>query len=308
MARKTLPAPADSRRIAERPAANVPDDLDWKADASERRNAERIDLIDRLLTEHAPDLAAPLDKCNQPVRLVCVCCGETKETTTRCMLRYCPACAPAVTARRMARWAPVIDRIKWPLFVTLTIPNSEDPESLRALRGHWSKFRRRKIMRERVAGGIATFEVTNKGKGWHPHIHAVADCKWLSLHVPEPTRRDSRDVIAEKCRLAQAEMSAAWATQIRNPIAFVWIRRVAGQGMPREILKYAVKGSDLLASPEPIAPMLRVLRQTRTLSGWGNLHPLPSPDADETPEVECPECHSVKSFVPSDVLSRIIRS
>lgn len=224
------------------------------------------------------------------------------------MVRYCPACAPAVTARRMSRWQIPIERIRWPLFITLTIPNSEDPDSLRTLRKHWAKFRRRKIMRQQVKGGIATFEVTNKGRGWHPHLHAVADCEWLAIHVPKPTRRDSADVIAEKCKLAQEELSAAWAHQIGNVDGIVWVRRVSGKGIPSEILKYAVKGSDLLASPVPIAPMLYALKATRTLSGWGTLFPLPSPDADESPLAECPDCHSVKSYLPQDIINRIIRS
>lgn len=231
------------------------------------------------------------------------------------MVRYCPACAPAVTARRMARWQVPISKIQWPLFVTLTIPNSEDPQSLRDLRKHWSKFRRRKIIASRVKGGVATFEVTHKGRGWHPHLHAVMDCEWLAIHVPAPRMfgsragpKDSAEVIAEKCRLAQEELSKAWAYQIKSPDGIVWIRRVHGNGMPSEILKYAVKGSDLIASPVPIAPMLYALKATRTLSGWGSLFPLPSPDADETPVAECPDCHSTKTFLPIDVINRIIRS
>lgn len=285
----------------------MPTERNETNDARARRHAERIRIIERLQSELAGDLAAPLDKCGQPFRLVCTCCGSTKDAETRCMVRYCPACAPAVTARRMARWAPAIASLQWPLFITLTIPNSEDPDSLRKLRGHWSKFRRRKLIRDRIAGGIATFEITNKGNGWHPHLHAVADCEWLSLHVPAPTRRDSPDVIAQKCQLAQAELSALWAEQIRTKEGIVWVRRVHGAGIPIEILKYAVKGSDLLESPDPIAPMLRVLKATRTLSGWGSLHPLPSPDADETPAAECPDCHNVSSYLPADVVARTTR-
>jgi hypothetical protein len=224
------------------------------------------------------------------------------------MVRYCPACAPAVTARRMERWATPISRIRWPLFITLTIPNSEDPNSLRALRKHWAKFRRRKIIASQVKGGIATFEVTHKGRGWHPHLHAVADCEWLAIHVPKPTRRDSREVVAEKCQLAQQELSKAWAHQIGNADGIVWVKRVHGNGIPAEILKYAVKGSDLINSPVPISPMLYALKATRTLSGWGSLFPLPSPDADETPLAECPDCHATKSYLPQDVINRIIRS
>lgn len=308
MAQKTTPEQVGTRPTAGQPAANVPTEPAKPNASRESRSAERTALIERLLRELAPDLAAPLDKCGMPLRLTCTCCGSTKASETRCMVRYCPACAPAVTARRIARWQAPIQAIRWPLFITLTIPNSEDPEQLRALRHHWSKFRRRKLMRDRVVGGVATFEVTNRGNGWHPHLHAVADCEWLALHVPPPRPRDSSDVKRQKCDLARAELSAAWAHQIGNPTAIVLAKRVAGNGIPTEILKYAVKGSDLLASPDPIAPMLRVLKATRTLSGWGSMHPLPSPDADDTPLAECPDCHAVKSFLPTDVINRIMRS
>lgn len=149
---------------------------------------------------------------------------------------------------------------------------------------------------------MAGFEVTNKGNGWHPHIHAVMDCRWLSLHVPEPTGYDSRAVAKEKCRLAQLEVSSLWAQQISEPGAVVWISRVTSGNIAGEVLKYAAKGSELIASPDPIAPMLRVIAGTRMLSGWGSLHPLPSPDEEEGPGVTCESCGSEKSFLPNDII------
>lgn len=268
-----------------------------------RREAEAIRerIIARLNDEGADDLARPLAGCGQPYHLTCTNCGGVHVVETHCRSRWCPACAPLVSAERHARWAAAIGKLEWPLFITLTIPNSEDPAALRALRAAWGKFRRRKIFARNVRGGVATFEVTNKGNGWHPHIHAVADCRWLAIHTPEPRPSDRAEVKAEKCRRAQEELTAAWSDLIGVPWSSVFVRRVHGNGIAAEILKYAVKGSELAESPDPIAPMLRVIKQTRTLSGWGSLHPLPSPDEDQGPCVACEDCGAIKSFVPSEI-------
>ena len=268
---------------------------------------QRLQLAERFRREGADDLASQLEACESTLKLTCVCCGEQKEATTHCNKRWCPVCAPLVAARRCTRWMHAIEQLEWPLFVTLTIPNSEDPETLRELRGHWSKFRRRKIWKERVKGGVGAFEVTNKGNGWHPHIHSVIDCEWLSIHVPPPQKWESRAVKKQKYELAQKELSRAWAEQIGSEHGIVWVRRVYGVGVVKEVLKYSVKGDELLGSPEPVVPLVRVLQKTRTLSGFGSLHPLPSPENEEEFSVECEECGSTKCFVPNQVLEYIIR-
>ena len=161
-------------------------------------------------------------------------------------------------------------------------------------------------MREKIKGGVATFEITNKGNGWHPHIHAVADCRWLSIHTPEPLRTDSAPVVREKCRMAQAELSSLWADVLKTDTAVVWIQRVKQvDTMAAEVLKYCMKGDELLSSTEPIVPMLNVIASTRMLAGWGSLHPLPSPDEEGTPGVKCEDCGEEKSFLPSEVVSYI---
>jgi hypothetical protein len=213
-----------------------------------------------------------------------------------------------VSAMRMQRWGHAIEKLQWPLFLTLTMPNSPDPDSIRNLKNAWAKLRRRKLIREKVRGGVATFEITNKGAGWHPHIHAVADCRWLSIHVPEPLRTDPAHVVKEKCQLAQKELSALWGDVLGLENAVVWVQRVKQvESMAKEVLKYCMKGSELITSPQPISPLLETLRSTRLLAGWGSLHPLPSPDEEDKPSVECSNCNATKSFVPEEVAHFITR-
>lgn len=272
-----------------------------------QREAARTKLTERLLREGAPDLASPLQKCGEPLKLVCTCCGSLKTAEIHCLKRYCPACTPIVTAQRLAKWAKPISQMTWPLFVTLTIPNSLDPESLTRLKKGWQKFRRRKLIREKVAGGVATYEVTNKGKGWHPHIHAIMDCRWLSIHVPEPHWRDSKATKEEKCACAQQELADQWADCMGEEMAHVWVTRTSGVDAVHEVLKYAVKSSDLLDSPDPISPMLYVLKNTRTLAGWGSFFPLPSPDEEEKPEARCEDCGMPADYIPEEVLKYMMR-
>ncbi len=265
-------------------------------------------LIDRLLEEGAPELVGPMEACGRPVGLICTCCGENKEVKFHCQRRWCPECQPMISAQRIQRWSHAIQKLQWPLFVTLTMPNSTDPESIRHLKNAWRKLRNRKLMREKVRGGVATFEITNKGKGWHPHIHAVMDCRWLSVHVPEPLRTDPSHVVKQKCEWAQRELSSHWAECLGEEEAVVWVQRVKQvDSMAKEVLKYCMKGSELVSSPDPISPLLNVLRGTRMLAGWGSLHPLPSPDEEDQPSVECPNCNATKSFVPEEVAAFITR-
>jgi hypothetical protein len=274
------------------------------------RNHElRKALVERLREEQAEDLIGPMENCGELVGMICTCCGYIKDVPLRCKKRYCPACQPKMAAEKVARWKSAICQIQWPLFLTLTMTNSRDPESIHYIKKRWSAFRRRKLMKTRVKGGVATFEITNKGSGWHPHIHAIMDCRWLSLHTPEPLRTDPPEIVREKCSLAQRELSALWADQLKQDHAIVDVRRVYDiKTIALEVLKYAMKGTDLIESPDPIAPLLRTLKNTRMLAGWGSMFPLPALDPEEPPVVSCPECDNVKSFLPEQLVSYLIRS
>jgi hypothetical protein len=155
---------------------------------------------------------------------------------------------------------------------------------------------------------VATYEITNKGNGWHPHLHAIFDCRWLSLHVPEPLRTDPSQVVASKCRLAQEELSALWAKQISQKKSIVHVKRIFDpKNIAREVLKYAMKGSDLVNSPDPIAPLLRSIKGTRMLAGWGSMWPMPELDEEEPAKIACDKCHAEGSYLPESVIQYITR-
>lgn len=274
-------------------------------EARERGIREREGLKERLLREGATDLAMKLDKCGEPLRLVCCHCGGRKQVAIACKRRWCPSCAWLVQWDRLSRFKVAADCMQWPLFVTLTVENSEDPECIRELRACWSKMRRRKLIADKVKGGVSTIEVTNTGNGWHPHLHILCDCEWLAVHTPKPRWGDSEAVKKQKYMHAADELGRIWAHVTKQEIAIVKAIRKPPGDVLRYAMKYAVKGSDLIESPDPIAPLIRVMSRSRMVSAFGSLHGnIPSDPEDERPAVACECCGEIKSFVPEAVEDR----
>jgi hypothetical protein len=276
--------------------------------ATARGKLEREQVKFRLYGEGANDLGNTLANCGLPLPLVCVCCGNDRAVETSCRKRWCPACQWQIQRKRIDRFSGAVSLMKWPAFLTLTQTNDPDPEKIRDLRQAWSRMRRRKIFVDKILGGVAAIEVTNHGNGWHPHLHAIIDCEWLSVHTPAPTWRDSHDVFVQKCEHAQNELSSVWAGVLGQPEAIVWVTRMKDLDRLRYSLKYACKGSDLVKSPDPIAPLIRVLDRSRLVSAFGNLHGRTSEmELDEHPVHCCQLCGNEKSFLPLDVVQRMAR-
>lgn len=273
-----------------------------------QREVQRDEMVNRLRNEEAGDLALPLSNCGSDLRLACTCCGDTRTTETRCRKRWCPVCADSVQRERLKRWSGAVARMQWPLFMTLTQERSIDVESIVKIKAAWSKFRRRKLIREKVLGGVAAFEVTLNERGYHYHLHAIADCRWLSLYTREPRRYDSAEVVRELCGSAKDELASLWAQQLGQELAIVDVSRISGGGATAYILKYATKAGELLANPQPIAPLIRQLRKSRLIAGWGSLHPLPSIAAEHKPGSVCTNCGQETTWFLADELDRAYQS
>lgn len=102
----------------------------------------------------------------------------------------CPFCAARRAAKQVERYGQRFAEIARqrpslkPVMLTLTVRNGDDLEermdhlraSFRRLqdrRRDWLKKGRGYTEFSKVAGAVFSYEVTNKGKGWHPHLHAV---------------------------------------------------------------------------------------------------------------------------------------
>ncbi len=235
--------------------------------------------------------AAAMRECSDKVLWLvrpCACPDPAVKAAGRIMChdRMCGTCA-AQRARRLGadlerKVRALIEAEKGTraVFLTLTIRNT--PEISGATVGTmWTFYRRlrqRKIWRQ-VGGSAASIEFTNRGNGWHPHIHA------LLILPPGAWLAD------------QADWSREWA-EITGGSGIVDIRPVRGSRLAaavREVAKYAAKAPELEDD-------LAILELHRAISGrrlWvttGNLRGVvEGPDPEEfAPDDDltgtCPKC------------------
>lgn len=106
----------------------------------------------------------------------------------------CPLCAIRRGSKALGAYLDRFAAIKAekpslvPYFVTFTVKNGPDLYErflhLRQAMQRMNKARGRKrgqLEVEKAAGAVWSFEVTNRGNGWHPHAHAI----WLCEEAPD---------------------------------------------------------------------------------------------------------------------------
>lgn len=181
---------------------------------------------------------------------------------------------------RSERYRLAVNMMEWPLFVTLTVPPTEGHElnDLKRLRQAFGKLRNQRLWKSRVRGGVAGLEVTSRSGRFHPHLHTVVDCEWLAIFVPKPQKGDSKARIKAKCLAASQELGMEWARCLGvTSVDTAWsgtiykVKRCSGEHITSEILKYSVKGSDLLETTERAGDVIRQLQATRLVTSFGSL-------------------------------------
>ena len=278
--------------------------------AKERRESERDEIRARLLLEIRHDLWSKISACGDALPLTCVACGDRTVASIRCKKRWCPCCAYNIAAERVSKYRLAATRFEWPLFITLTIRNSADVDSLREIKKSFGKWRRRKLIRMKIKSGIVGFEVTNKGNGWHPHIHMLVDCRWLSIHVPEPNRKDTGEEKKRKCQAAAEELERCWSSCSNQDKTSVKIRRGDSDALI-EVLKYSCKGSELAECREAIAPLIDVMESMRLMTTFGEVRKTMKDEdveEEESKTCECKGCRGIGTILPDSVLAFAMRS
>ena len=178
----------------------------------------------------------------------------------------CPLCAIRRGAKALgaylARWQVIQEEHPElrPYLVTLTVKNGDDLEerqnhltaSLKRLRDRRRFFnagKRGSPWTElcKALGGVYTLELTNKGKGWHPHCHMIALCA---------------------SPIDQSALSKEWHG-ITGDSMVVDVRPILGDPSEgfMEVFKYAVKFSDLELAQNWEAA--QVLKGKRLLNSFG---------------------------------------
>lgn len=268
--------------------------------------ALRAALAARLESEGRDDLAEKLHHCSDTLKLNCVCCSKVYTVEKSCRRRWCPVCAPKVSAARLRRAARVASRFQWPLAVTLTTTNLVHADNcIATLKDVFADFRRTAFWKACVAGGFYALEITHKGRGFHPHIHCLLDCEWLAVEVPKPTRAMTHRQVAALCRRAQNELAETWGGYVQRSKAAVWVERAYGQALV-ETLKYAVKPTDLLSCACRAADIIDMIDKGRIMSPFGVAHAMNKDFVGRDDEIErlrqCDGCGAVNATMPEDIV------
>lgn len=285
-----------------------------KSESRKQAETDRAALLERLEAEDADDLSEPLRKCGKEDELTCTCCGERWQIFKRCNRKWCPACQRALATRASLRYTGICASFQWPIFVTLTAKNWDDLDTdmVRHMRRSLGKLRRLRWWTKSVKGGIAGIEVTNTGKGWHPHLHMVLDCRWLAVSSTAPPTHWSADAKRTRYTQANHEVRDQWSLCLGRK-GNVKTKRATpsesgkSKGIAAEIIKYSVKGSDLLQCQDPIAPILRMLDGTRLLTSFGSAYGhLRDWDKVKVPTA-CNQCGQSGNWVPTKTALRMMR-
>ena len=145
-------------------------------------------------------------------------CGR-RLITLRCGDRTCSFCRVKDYYRLLEKYAPALREIHRPKLITLTLVNYPD-----LTRDGVSHLRQcMKALFERlegiIRGGLYAIEATNRGRGWHVHVHVLADADFIP----------------------QGELSRIWH-EITGDSFIVDVRAVDSPGEAlRYLLKYLTK-------------------------------------------------------------------
>lgn len=244
-----------------------------QTDRASMRERERVALAHLLRAQGMDDEALELFGCGRDSAIICQSCGHNHPVKTRCKRRYCPVCAHLRSRDLLRRYDFVVDHMTWPMMLTLTMPHKIDDcpdEMLTRLRKTFTSFRGMAWFRRACSGGIGAIEIAGGRNGWHIHIHALINCRWLAMSVPAPTARTNKAVRETLQRQAQAEVCDIWAAMLKVRKAAVWIRR-ANRKTIVEVLKYSVKFESLKKMDLPLQPLIAAIKGRRLVSAWGTV-------------------------------------
>jgi len=216
--------------------------------ADYKREKNRLKLVKSFRLGGRWDLAGKVQECGSRFLgfFAPTCrhrCGRALRFS--CGVRFCPYCEKDRGAREFEIIQALFEEMEDPRFITLTVPNVEKMEDqIDSLRECLTRLRHQKRFKGYVSGGRYALEVTNKGKGWHPHVHALVDGKYYP----------------------QAELSEDWKLAGGGPV--VWIQKADLKGV-MELSWYMVKGSQFFDCPEKVTELFEAIKGKRMSGSFG---------------------------------------
>lgn len=207
----------------------------------------------KLREAQRPDVATKLEKCHTQFTVgQCNACRKVQKFPNRCDQFFCPECQPRLANDRQRAVEWWTREINQPKHVVLTVQNLPfiTKDHVREFKKWFKNLRRSKFTRN-WQGGFYSVEVTNEGRGWHLHLHALIDAHWI-------------DAIG---------LSVAWNKANNGLGRIVKVKDGRETAYLKEVVKYAVKGNQLAAwSKELITEFLDAFTGVRTFGVFGSLY------------------------------------
>lgn len=247
--------------------------LENRGTTSHRQKLSQGSLFERELVFHhsilaklrsigRSDLVDQVSDCHTE-RSVRRCCGCQRSSVfwNRCDKFWCVLCAPRLSRERregVEWWA---DQVSQPKHVVLTVRNTThlSREYVKWFKDCFARLRRRHVW-SLVKGGFYRIETTNESRGWHLHLHCLADARWIDARL-----------------LAQE-----WGEIVGQDFAIVCVKDARpgqlrggtiGGGYIKELTKYVVKGDQLSSwTPEQISEFIDAFTGVRTFGVFGSLY------------------------------------
>lgn len=253
--------------------------------------AVRVKIALRLADEGCESEAVKLLACGSPLDLICSCCAKGRRVAQACRRKWCPECERIRSAEITDLYRPLIEAMRWPLFLTLTMPHTATDdigENLERLRGGWKRLRGLAWFRRCVRGGVGAIEVSMPEEttmtdetmmtasmevghnGAHPHIHALLDCRWLLVSGSMPTGPNGSPQFKHRATAIQGEIAAQWALCLGLDRAGVFTRR-AKPGTVAEVLKYAVSSGALLDCRIELRSLIEAMKGRKSVMPFGSI-------------------------------------
>ena len=214
---------------------------------------QRDQITRRLRAAGQQRLADVLDGCHREnFHRVCHQCRHTESWWNHCDNRICPICQPRLSTHRKREIEFWTSRVSSPLHVVLTVMNTGrlSASYVAGIRKAFARLRRTRFA-QGWKSGLWAIETTNKGRGWHVHIHALVEARWIDA----------------------AKLAIQWGRQVGQEFAICKVQRVQGTDYLREVCKYAVKGCELEHwTPDQLSDYVESTSGQRLFGVFGRLY------------------------------------
>lgn len=211
------------------------------------------------------------DRDHRFITLACGSCGHSRRVMLSCGSRSCPVCRKKWFGYHYKALVQIVGKWDKIYSLVLTIKNIGDMDfyknDVRKIRADFGKLRSR--FRSRIQAGFYVVQATNRGGGWHLHLHII----FRGSFIP------------------QAEISRAWEKITGSKIVYI---RILDPGQVKYAIKYLL--SDFRGKPrirpEDYYQYDQAFSGQRLVQGFGEYS-----RSSFNKKFVCPVCGSKKWYV-----------